>query len=587
MFVALAGGSKGRFPGGFVLQGGLAAGGLALRAVVGHAGSMELRPLCLSLALGIALGACNQRRTADAGGVASASSAVPTAPVPREDAPPEDTSHDAPPPAEDVVVASPAASVAPEAKPEAPLRTQGIEKAVADLAAWATRKGGALGAAILDVRDDRRLVEVNAEKPLNPASNQKILTAAAALHYLGPAYRFRTELRGSSEAGVAESLVLSGNGDPSLATHDLWRLARVARERGLQRVGTIYVDQSHFDDQYVPPAFEQQPDEWAAFRAPVSAVSIEQNTITLNVAPNAPTEPATFWFEPPGVVDSHGAIETRARGSGDGVRWSLLVDNPARATRPRSVVSGGLAAGLGRRRYTRRMEDPRLAPGHALRQVLADLGVETTGDVRLGSPKSKAAEVLSYVLSEPLGQLLYPVGKDSDNFYAETLLKALGAAAASGEKTGSDPGSSAAGARAVLGWLERARIDTQGVVIRNGSGLFDANRVSPAVLAQALAAAQREPAIASEMAAQLAIGGVDGTLRNRFQKLAQRRVVRAKTGTLRNVIALSGYVMGPSGRPPVAFSLLVVGVPAAPGEARRRADRVVDEIAAALWPRSE
>lgn len=551
---------------------------------------MEIRPLCLLLALACALGACNQRRTADASGVGSAPSALPAASTQPKSVPPEDTSHDRPPPAEEAVVASPAAPEAPEAKPATPLRSQGIEKAVADLAAWATKKGGTLGASILDVRDDRRLAEVNADKPVNPASNQKILTAAAALHYLGPAYRFRTELRGSLQEGVVESLVLSSNGDPSLATHDLWRLARVVRDRGLRRVGTIYVDQSFFDEQYVPPAFEQQPGEWAAFRAPVSAVAIEQNTITLNVVPNAPTRPATFWFEPPGVVDSHGTIETRAAGSGDAVRWSLQVDKPGQAMRPHSTVGGGVAAGLGRRRYTRRMEDPRLAPGLVLEQVLADLGIETTGEVELVRAKGdrpKATETLSYVLSEPLAQLLYPVGKDSDNFYAEMLLKALGAAATSRENSTPEPASSVAGAKALLRWLERGRIDTQNLVIKNGSGLFDANRLSPAALVGTLAAAHREPAIASEMVAQLAIGGVDGTLRNRFKKLAGTRAVRAKTGTLRDVIALSGYVMGPGGRPPVAFSLVVVGVPAEPGEARRRSDRVVEEIAAALWQSSE
>lgn len=544
---------------------------------------MKIRAWHGALVFSVALAGCG-RRTTDA--TDSTVDAPPVAAAPETpEAAPEDSSHDASPTAPEDAGAevSPAAERPPETPPEVPLSTRDIEKAVGELAAWARKKGGTLGAVVLDVRDGRRIADVNGRVPVNPASNQKILTAAAALHYLGPAYRFRTELKGSVKEGAADALVLGGNGDPSLGTQDLWRLARVARERGLSRVGTVYVDQSFFDDQFVPPAFEQQPNEWAAFRAPVSAVSVEQNTVTLNVVPNAPGSPASVWFEPPGVLEAGGTVETRPRGSGDKVGWVLSAQGSGGAARLRSEVSGGLGADLGRQRYRRRLDDPRLAPGYALQQVLRDLGVEVRGEVQLG--KKGTSETLSYLASEPLAQLLFPVGKDSDNFYAETVLKAVGAAAATGDAAGK-PATSAEGAQALLRWLERSRIDTAGVVIKNGSGLFDANRVSPTVLAEALAAAYREPAIASEMVAQLAIGGVDGTLRNRFKRFAGTRAVRAKTGTLRDVIALSGYVLAPHGRPPVAFSLVVVGVPAEPGEARRRSDRVVEEIVSALWPAS-
>jgi D-alanyl-D-alanine carboxypeptidase/D-alanyl-D-alanine-endopeptidase (penicillin-binding protein 4) len=541
---------------------------------------MKIRAWHRALVFSVALTGCG-RRTTDATDAAADAPPAPL-PPPAAEAAPEDSSHDAPPTESSEVSAAavPAAERPPEVPPDAPLATQGIEKAVGELAAWARKKGGTLGAVVLDVRDGRRLADVNGRVPVNPASNQKILTAAAALHYLGPAYRFRTELRGTLKDGVVDGLVLSGNGDPSLGTGDLWRLARVAKERGVTSVGTVFVDQAFFDEQFVPPAFEQQPNEWAAFRAPVSAVSIEQNTVTLNVVPNAPGNPAAFWFEPPGVVEGGGSIETRARGSGDKVGWVLSAQGSSGPTRLRSEVSGGIGADLGRQRYRRRLEDPRLAPGYALQQVLRDLGIEARGEVRLG--KGSGGETFSYLASEPLAQLLYPVGKDSDNFYAETVLKALGAAAADGEAAGK-PATSAAGAQALVRWLERSKIDTTGLVIKNGSGLFDANRVPAAVLAEALAAAHREPAIASEMVAQLAIGGVDGTLRNRFKRFASTRSVRAKTGTLRDVVALSGYVLAPQGRAPIAFSLLVTGVPGEAGEARRRSDRVVEEIVAALW----
>lgn len=469
-----------------------------------------------------------------------------------------------------------AASSAPSAPAPVPAKpfdaTRVVSKA-RELSAWAKERKGHVGSAIYDLGTDQWLFEADSSEPVNPASNQKVLTAATALHVLGPAYRFTTELRATGSGESVDAVVLRGDGDPSLDTPRLMQLARAARQQGLRRVGRIYVDQSHFDEQYVPPAFEQQPNEWAPFRAPVSAVALDENAVTLHVLPTKAGEPAKFWFEPPGVVTSSGSIETRAKGTADLVSWQLGAKAPGTSELLASVVVGGLGEGLERRRYSRRLSDPRLSPGFALRALFDELGVTVDGGVELGKPEAKVQ--LAYVRSEPLSQLLYEVGKYSDNFYAEMLLKALA------QKTSNKPGSSEAGARAIVAWLERSGIDTQGLVVKNGSGLFDANRVSPRVLVQALTAAHREPAIGSEMVAQLAIGGVDGTLHKRFEKLAARRAVRAKTGTLRDVVALSGYVLGPAGRPPVAFSLIVSGPSAS--EARARIDAIVEEIARQLW----
>src|SRR5690606_38066936 len=90
---------------------------------------------------------------------------------------------------------------------------------------------------------------------------------------------------GTVRDDAIERLVLRGHGDPSLEEHGLWRLAHALKSRGVRRVDSLLVDQSFFDDQFVPPAFDQQPDEWSAFRAPISAIALARNTVTLNVIP--------------------------------------------------------------------------------------------------------------------------------------------------------------------------------------------------------------------------------------------------------------------------------------------------------------
>src|SRR5690606_15784209 len=124
--------------------------------------------------------------------------------------------------------------------------------------------------------------------------------------------------------GAVPQLVLRGNGDPNLIDADLWRLANTLRQRGVTQVNSLLVDQTAFDEKFVPPAFEQQPNEWAAFRAPISALAVARNSVTLNVLPQAAGSDARVWFEPAGVVTLHGQVKTVGAGKGQNVQLSLV-----------------------------------------------------------------------------------------------------------------------------------------------------------------------------------------------------------------------------------------------------------------------
>ncbi|MFO0662278.1 MAG: D-alanyl-D-alanine carboxypeptidase, partial [Polyangiaceae bacterium] len=161
-----------------------------------------------------------------------------------------------------------------------------IRGAVGTLVDKVKEMGGTVGVAIADV-DTGELLGAHAEhKPFNPASNAKILTAAAALALHNPNHRFHTALHGALKGGTVSGLVLRGDGDPSFSTRDLWDMVRELKEAGDKKIdGDISVDQRFFDDQFVPPAFEQQPNEWAYFRAPVAAIPLNENTVTMTVRP--------------------------------------------------------------------------------------------------------------------------------------------------------------------------------------------------------------------------------------------------------------------------------------------------------------
>jgi D-alanyl-D-alanine carboxypeptidase/D-alanyl-D-alanine-endopeptidase (penicillin-binding protein 4) len=222
--------------------------------------------------------------------------------------------------------------------------TPAVEQSLSDLAAWIKGNKGELGASIVDLGSGRVLAERGANLPLNPASNQKLLVAAVALAELGADYRYTTSLHGRIVDGRVERLVLYGTGDPTLELGDVYEWALTLRALGVREVSEIVVDQSHFDASWVPPAFEQQPHEWAAFRAPVAALSLERNAVTVQVEAARSGEPALIWIDPPGFAELQGQVVTGTRAE----RQSVGLSVRASGQKVRIQVSGRVPEGARR-----------------------------------------------------------------------------------------------------------------------------------------------------------------------------------------------------------------------------------------------
>jgi D-alanyl-D-alanine carboxypeptidase/D-alanyl-D-alanine-endopeptidase (penicillin-binding protein 4) len=515
-----------------------------------------------ALALAVALGLSALARTGGGQPEPPKPSAAPTEG-------PKSASPTAPaPPAPSPVAGEPIAAPGATRKTIDPA---GVVEAVRKLSADVQRWGGSAGVLVVDVPTGAVLAASNEHAAFNPASNAKLVTAVAALRALGPQHRFLTGLYGKQAGDTVEELVLRGQGDPSLRMGDLAEMARELASAGVRKVRSIGVDQSYFDDRYAPPAYEQQPHEWAPFRAPVAAVSLNGNTVLFTVRPSEQGKSALLSVEPPGLVDLAGAVRTTAKSDPEKIALSL----EPRGDRLAATFGGTLPEKSRPVRIARRVDDPRLLAGYALRAALKDAGIEATGGVH--TAKSREKKLLASHRSEPLGELLTALGKESDNFYAEMIFKALSA-----PKKG-EPATSEAGAEAAARILREVSAFEPGVVVKNGSGLFDANRATPWSMAALLRAAYSDPTISPEFVSHLAIGGVDGTLRGRFRKWSSYRAIRAKTGTLDAVAALSGYVLAPSSGSPVAFAILVNGVSGKIAESRRAMDAIVEAIALESW----
>jgi len=430
-----------------------------------------------------------------------------------------------------------------------------------------------IGLSIVDLASGQTVVALNDKLPLNPASNLKLLTAAAALLQLGADFRMHTGLYGRVRDGRIEGdLCLKGQADPSLSRADLAVFAQRLLDEGVREVERVVIDASYFDSAILPPAFEQQPRESAPFRSAIGALSVNANAYTLRVRPGASVGSSALLS-----IDgaAYFQIDNRVLTAREPTP-SVQLSERDLGDRVALTVSGKIPQNSASLAWTRRVSSPLYFAGHVLTETLRAAGIRAPAQINTGSC-AQDAPLLVLRDSPPLAQLLARLGKDSDNFVAEMVVKTLGA------ERKQKPATTADGVAVVKETLQGMGLPLDGVSLVNGSGLFQGNLVTSQLVSQLLLAMYRNPALRSEFVAHLAVGAVDGTLTKRFHELPAPRIVRAKTGTLADVIALSGYVLGPKPERAYAFSYLANGITGKQAQARELIDKVVLLLAADLF----
>ncbi|MBM4380215.1 MAG: D-alanyl-D-alanine carboxypeptidase/D-alanyl-D-alanine-endopeptidase [Deltaproteobacteria bacterium] len=403
------------------------------------------------------------------------------------------------------------------------------------------------GLLVQSLEDGAEVFSHRADDLFNPASNVKLFTAAAALHLLGPAHRFETAFLSGAplKNGRAGVLYVRGRGDPTLTTERLHGVASELFHAGLREVGDITCDDTWFEQDGRPPGFDQEDGD-RTYLSPPGALSLNANAVNVYLrGGEVPGRPATVEVEPPAALFE---VSAEVRTAPPGVRRLNVLAEPARDA-VRLLVRGeappGEVVSL-----SRKVDLPALYTGHAFRRVLEARGIKVKGRVRLGAVPA-GAKLLHAAESEPLDAVLRRLNKHSSNFVAEMLLRALSAAA------GEQPGTTAGGVRQVEAFLEQEVGLRRGTyVLRNGSGLNDANRFSPRQVLAMLRWVHGRFSTLPEFLASLPVAGRDGTLRSRMEGTAAAGNVRAKTGTLSHVSALAGYLVTAGGEP-LAFSFVV------------------------------
>ncbi|MBS0615203.1 MAG: D-alanyl-D-alanine carboxypeptidase/D-alanyl-D-alanine-endopeptidase [Verrucomicrobia bacterium] len=379
-----------------------------------------------------------------------------------------------------------------------------------------------VGIEVISMKTREVLYKKNTDQLFIPASTLKLFTAAAATSILGVDYRFETKLY-RDEGG---SLYLQGSGDPSLSQDDLRKMIRDLKIQGSFDVQNVFVDNFVFDPFWQGPGWmwDEPPDFW---NSPSDGLTVDHSSISFYVTP-AKQEglPPSIVVDPPISVPLDVEAVT-------GTQNTFKVD---RLSNPFSVrVTGELPLKFPLQRYRIPVLHPALYTGEVLKYLLQEAGIAVRGSViLLKTPAS--AQLLVTHRSETLSQLLYPMMKSSDNMYADTFFKRIGATFLNA------PGSWQKGSMAVREFLRReVALDPSDLIILDGSGLSRYDLLSPHNFSHLLGWLYRDFKFSDEVISSLPISGVDGTLKNRMQSIASR--VRAKTGSMMGISGLVGYVV--------------------------------------------
>ncbi|MDH3684651.1 MAG: D-alanyl-D-alanine carboxypeptidase/D-alanyl-D-alanine-endopeptidase [Myxococcales bacterium] len=410
-------------------------------------------------------------------------------------------------------------------------------------------RGAKIAAYVVDAADGRELYARDADRGLVPASNMKVLTALAALRAWGPSHQFTTTVLADREPGAAGSvgtLYVRGGGDPVLTSEQLWRLAADLWGQGLRRIDAdIVLDDTAFDTVRWHPSWGAVSAR--AYHAPLSALSANYGAFETWVEPgSAPGAPVRVTTDPP---LPYLRVVNRARTVGRGAALRYQVEPRSGLAHEEVRVTGSLPAGAPRQRVLRRVSDPTRFAGAVLRMQLEAVGIEIGGEVRVAPTPAEAVQLRAFQ-GLPLSEILNRFMKWSQNGVGEALVKGL--ALERGARVGTWP----AGTAAARAQLEGLGLSLGSLTMLDGSGLSYDNRASPRLLVAALRAAQANFGVGPEFFASLPIAGLDGTLRRRARAATGR--VRAKTGLLTRVTALTGVAEGPEGER-LLFSVLVNG----------------------------
>ncbi|MEG3926390.1 D-alanyl-D-alanine carboxypeptidase/D-alanyl-D-alanine-endopeptidase [Microcoleus sp. T3B2] len=412
----------------------------------------------------------------------------------------------------------------------------------------------------------------DAQKYFIPASNAKLLTTAAALQKLGADFRIKT----SVYSGENGSLYVAGRGDPSIAEAQLKSLAQQLKQRGISQVNQLIGDDSYFQGSAVNPNWEWE-DAQAGYGAPINSLIFNQNAIDLLLSPQAIGQPLKVTFAEPKLANQwqlQNNTVTVAQNESEFIEVGREFD------RPIIRLSGQLKVGGEPESAYVAVVNPANNFLQQFQQVLAAEGIPVK-QALVASASRNLNQELATVESPPLAELVRETNRESNNLYAEVLLRLLGKVTdkmpvpqtLTGKMPVPQEDTGEMGLKELKTVLTQLGVNPNSYRLADGSGLSRHNLITPEALVETLRFMANSPA-ASIYRQSLPIAGESGTLKNRFNVTPNRVIMQAKTGTMSGVSALSGYIEVPNYEP-LVFSIIVNQSDLSTAKMRSATDEIV------------
>lgn len=405
-----------------------------------------------------------------------------------------------------------------------------------------------LGIYIASGKEGRILYRKDAGEERILASNAKVLTCAAALDRLGPGFLFETALFADRE-GRSATLYVTGNGDPNLSgrlfdgdpTALFRKWAGMLKRKGIRKIKGVVLCNAGFDDETRPPSWKKHP-QWHWYAAPYGTFSLNDNCVDLLVGPGRPGIPAVISMTPnTSYVHLHN--RTRTVSGKTSKPWGF----DRKDNRNTILAWGEVSTRMKPRTYWVSIDDPYRFFGTVLLETMRAEGLQAADSVRIVSRDEAKGRAFIDRHTSRLDETLAVCMTVSQNFYAEMILRTLGK-----EATGF--GSRENGLKAVRTFL--GKIGITRYEQSDGSGLSRGNRMSARDMGRIFETMRDHPHAKVFRDALAVNGGKTGTLRKRMTDPRYLGRVRAKTGHIRGVSNLSGYVAATDGSEYV-FSILV------------------------------
>lgn len=387
---------------------------------------------------------------------------------------------------------------------------------------------------IIDGTNGKTIYSKNSDRPMIPASNTKLFTTAAALYIMGPKYELTTKIFTDDfniDNGIVNgNIYIKGFGNSTFTTKDLDSLVKLLVIQGIKKInGNIIGDDTYFDNLYTR-------DDWiVGERAnvklpPVSALVINKNQFVISFRSNGKIGTKLKYKIKPDAS----FINVNMKAKVKKFRSRPRISTRTTKNKINITVKGGLRKRRSQRSYVVNISNPPLYFALLMKEKLQKKGIKVLGNAEIGETPVNRIELASIGIF--LDDLISHINKNSNNYLAECLFKALGAYY-SGEQ-----GNSFYATQAILSTFEDEQIIDDATVVVDGSGISRFNTITTGSIGRLLYKIYKDEFLFENFYKSLSISGIDGTLKDRRINNFIIGNFHGKTGTLNGVSALSGYL---------------------------------------------